>query len=59
MKYLKELKEHLEILQCQCDDTGMRIAIHMTKAMIEKKESNSLKNRIKRLFKKDEATSKI
>lgn len=59
MKYLKELKEHLEILQYQCDDTGIRIAIHMTKAMIEKKESNSLKNRIKRLFKKDEATSKI
>lgn len=52
MKYLKELKEHLEILQYQCDDTGMRIAIHMTEAMIEKKEFNSLKNKIKRLWKK-------
>lgn len=50
MKYLKELKKHLEILQYQCDDTGMRIAIHMTKAMIEKKESNSLKNKIKNIW---------
>ena len=52
MKYLKELKEHLETLQYQCDDTGMMIAIHMTNAMIEKKKENSFKNRIKRLWKK-------
>lgn len=59
MKYLKELKEHLETLQFQCNDTGMRIAIHMTNAMIEKKKENSFKNRIKKLFKKNEATGKI
>jgi hypothetical protein len=51
MKYLKELKEHLETLQYQCNDTGMRIAIHMTQAMIEKKEANSFKNKIKKLWK--------
>jgi hypothetical protein len=50
MKYLKELKDHLETLQYQCNDTGMRIAIHMTQAMIEKKESNSPKNKIKKLW---------
>ncbi len=59
MKYLKELKEHLEILQYQCNDTGMRIAIHMTQAMIEKKKANSFINRIKKLFKKNETTGKI
>ena len=59
MKYLKELKEHLETLQYQCNDTGMRIAIHMTNAMIEKKKENSFKNRIKKIFKKNEATGKV
>jgi hypothetical protein len=37
----------------------MRIAIHMTQAMIEKKKANSFINRIKKLFKKNEATGKI
>jgi hypothetical protein len=50
MKYLKELKNQLEELQPIMNDTGMRIAIHMTKAMIEKKESNSLKNKIKNIW---------
>lgn len=50
MKYLKELKDQLETLQHKCNDAGMRIAIHMTQAMIEKKESNSLKNKIKKLW---------
>jgi hypothetical protein len=59
MKYLKELKEHLETLQYQCNDTGMRIAIHMTQAMIEKKKANSFINRIKKIFKKNEATGKV
>lgn len=51
MKYLKELHHQLRIIQNKCNDTGMRVAIHMTKEMIEKKEANSFKNKIKKLWK--------